>query len=168
MMVTATHKGQANGQVPMSKADLEAQLAGLNHQERVAYLGRLLQDMQPKPQPVPQTPPAPPSPTGSNGSLEGRDKASGRFTAGNRCSKGNPFAKRQYALRSGLLAAVTEETLTAMAAKLVELALAGDVAAAALLFSYVLGKPARMVDLLDLEARQLSHAGGDEHGNMDD
>jgi hypothetical protein len=167
-MAAATHNDHVNSHAPkrLNITELEVQLAGLSHIERVEYLGRLLQDMQPKavnrPPPAAETPPVP---TASNGA--GRDQASGRFTAGNKFARGNPFACRQYALRSALLAAVNEDTLTAIAGKLADLALAGDVPDAALLFSYVLGRPARMVDLLDLEARQFPHAGGDEHGNDD-
>jgi hypothetical protein len=107
--------------------------------------------------PAPSRNGKPPSPHGDNGenAANGRD-ASGRFAKGNPGGPGNPFARRVAALREAALAAVTREEVTAIVAKLKELALAGDVAAAKVLLAYILGKPATMPnpDRLDLEEWQ--------------
>jgi hypothetical protein len=83
---------------------------------------------------------------------EGRD-THGRFAQGNAGGPGNPFARRVAALRSALLAAVTEADLDAIARTLAQQAKDGNVAAARLLLSYALGKPAAAVDpdTLDLQ-----------------
>jgi hypothetical protein len=75
----------------------------------------------------------------------GRD-ARGRFVAGNKGGPGNPFARQTARLRKALLAVVTDEDMQAIAAKLVELSRAGDVAAIKLLLAYVIGRPAEAVD----------------------
>lgn len=84
-----------------------------------------------------------PKADGSNG---GRDSA-GRFTVGNSGGPGNPYARRVAALRSALLDSVTEEDLRGIARSLVEQAQGGDLAAAKLLLSYVVGRPPSEVDL---------------------
>ncbi len=97
--------------------------------------------------------PSPASPPGSDG---GRD-AGGRFAAGNRGGPGNPFARQVAALRCALLAAFTPQDLEAVAQALVRQAKEGNVAAAKLLLSYALGKPAAAVDpdTLDLHEWEL-------------
>jgi hypothetical protein len=79
--------------------------------------------------------------------------ASGQFAKGNKCSLGNPFARRLGALRSAFLNAVTDADVAAVARKLADLAASGDVQAAALFLSYAVGKPATTVnpDRLDLD-----------------
>src|SRR5262249_18306316 len=67
--------------------------------------------------------------------------AAGRFGPGNKFGKGNPFYRRQAALRQALLDEVGEDGLQKLARKLLELALAGDVAAARTLLAYVVGRP---------------------------
>jgi hypothetical protein len=79
------------------------------------------------------------------GGSNGHD-SSGRFTKGNKCAAGNPFARRLARLRSLLLDAVSDDDLRAVARKLVEQARDGDTAAAKLLLAYVLGRPAAVVD----------------------
>jgi len=90
-----------------------------------------------------------PSETDFNGSAghaqNGRD-AAGRFAAGNKAAKGNPFARRVARLRSVLLDAVSDEDLRQIAQGLVRRARNGDAAAAKVLLAYVLGKPAPVVD----------------------
>ncbi|MCA9233553.1 MAG: hypothetical protein KDA57_23135, partial [Planctomycetales bacterium] len=66
-----------------------------------------------------------PSPADSNG----RSKT-GRFAPGNKFGKGNPLAKRAQKLRSALFAAVSEEDIEAIVAKLVAAAKNGDTIAA--------------------------------------
>ncbi len=81
----------------------------------------------------------------------GRDTR-GRFTAGNGGGPGNPFARQVAALRAALVAAVAPDDMAAIAAALVERAKGGDVAAARLVLSYLLGKPAPPVDPDRLDA----------------
>jgi hypothetical protein len=77
--------------------------------------------------------------------------SSGRFAPGNKLGKGNPFARRLGKLRSAFLDAITDADVAAVARKLQELAMAGDVAAATLYLSYALGKPVKVVDVDRLE-----------------
>ena len=86
----------------------------------------------------------------------GRDPH-GRFGKGNAGGPGNPFARRVAALRAALLAAVTDDDLDAVTRELVRQAREGNLAAARLLLSYALGKPAAPVDpdTLDLHEFEL-------------
>jgi hypothetical protein len=70
----------------------------------------------------------------------------GKFAAGNQISRGNPFARQCAELRKALVNAVTPQDIAEIVAKLLEKAKAGDAAAARVLFSYALGKPAAAVD----------------------
>jgi hypothetical protein len=72
--------------------------------------------------------------------------ANGRFTPGSQCSRGNPFARKCAELRQALVNAVTPQDIAEIVAKLMEKAKAGDAAAARVLFSYALGRPAPAVD----------------------
>lgn len=98
-----------------------------------------------------------PSPTASNG----RD-GQGRFASGNRCAKGNPQARRAGRLRAELFRAVTPEDVAAVAAGLVTKALAGDIAAAKLLFDRLLGPPTALDVLARLERLEVQLAGPDD------
>jgi hypothetical protein len=106
----------------------------------------------PSPEPHGAAPAPPPNPT-ENPAASGRD-ARGRFTKNNRGGPGNPFARQVAALRRALLESVTAEDIKAVAARLVEAAKGGDVAAARLLFSYGVGKPVEAVDPDTLDARE--------------
>ncbi|HZY85156.1 MAG TPA: hypothetical protein VFE78_10020 [Gemmataceae bacterium] len=75
----------------------------------------------------------------------GRD-THGRFGKGNAGGPGNPFARQVAALRSALLGRVTAEDVEAVAGELIRQAKEGNLAAAKLLLSYTLGKPAPAVD----------------------
>jgi hypothetical protein len=77
----------------------------------------------------------------------------GRFAKGWKGGPGNPFARRVAALRKTLFDAVSEDDLRAIAQKLVRRAKRGDVAAAKLLLTYLIGRPADTVnpDRLGLE-----------------
>ena len=90
----------------------------------------------------------------------GRD-ARGRFAKGNLGGPGNPFARKVAALRSALIATVTEEDMRFIAEQLIVTARLGDLAAIKLLFQYVLGKPAAAVDpdTLDLQELELYRRG---------
>src|SRR5207244_2321659 len=81
----------------------------------------------------------------------------GQFAPGNKAGRGNPFARQVALLRKALLDAVTPETLMAIAVKLSETALAGDLAAIKLLFSYVLGHTPKPMnpDRLDLDEAEI-------------
>ena len=86
-------------------------------------------------------------------STSGRDPR-GRFAAGNPGGPGNPFARRVGALRSALVKCVQEEDIAAVARALIEKARNGDIAAAKLLFGYVLGKPSEAVNPDRLDAQE--------------
>mgnify|MGYP001205531932 CR=1 FL=1 len=83
----------------------------------------------------------PPSANGRNG----RDER-GRFAKGNPGGPGNPYARRVARLRTALLDAVGDDGIDSIARSLVNAARRGDVAAARLVFSYTLGRPASPVD----------------------
>jgi hypothetical protein len=84
-------------------------------------------------------PPAPEPPT------SGRNTA-GQFQSGNKGGPGNPFAKRVANLRKALLESLGEEDVAKLGRKLLDQAMTGDVAAAKVLLSYLVGKPDKAVD----------------------
>jgi hypothetical protein len=84
----------------------------------------------------------------------GRD-AAGRFTKGNPGGPGNPFARRTAAMRKALCDAVSEEDLRQIAEALKRKAKEGDVAAARLVLSYVVGRPEATVDPDTLDEQEL-------------
>ena len=92
-----------------------------------------------------------PSPSTNGG--DGRNKR-GQFTKGNSYGRGNPFARRVASLRSALYDAVTEDDIRDIGRRLIQQSRAGDLAAAKLLLSYVLGKPAHAVDPDQLDAEE--------------
>ncbi len=84
-------------------------------------------------------------------------KSNGQFAEGNKCGTGNPYARRVARLRSALLDAVGENGLTDIVQGMVTAAKGGDVAAAKLLLSYLLGKPVESVepDYVEIHERKL-------------
>jgi hypothetical protein len=100
---------------------------------------------------------APPGPDAKPQAADGGRDHHGRFSKGNAGGPGNPFARQVAALRSALLASVTEQDLEDIAHELVRQAKEGNVAAARLLLSYTLGKPSAAVDpdTLDLHEFEL-------------
>ncbi len=72
----------------------------------------------------------------------GRD-AGGRFTAGNKASKGNKNAKRVAELRSALMAAVRSKDVKQILEALIEAAKKGDTVAAREVLDRTLGKPSQ-------------------------
>jgi len=84
-------------------------------------------------------------------------KSNGQFAEGNKCGTGNPYARRVARLRSALLDAVGDDGLTDIVQGMVTAAKGGDVAAAKLLLSYLLGKPVESVepDYVDIHEREL-------------
>src|SRR5262245_20268581 len=75
----------------------------------------------------------------------GRDSR-GRFSKGNKGGPGNPFARQTARMRQVLLDCVSEDDLHAIVTGLVEDAKNGDLGAARLVLSYVVGKPTAAVD----------------------
>ena len=67
--------------------------------------------------------------------------SSGRFRKGNTGGPGNPFARQVSLLRKALIACVTAEQIQAIAQAMVAKAIEGNVQAAKLVYSYILGKP---------------------------
>src|SRR5262245_49502403 len=102
--------------------------------------------------------PAPSAAPLANGG-NGRDTR-GRFAAGNVGGPGNPFTRRTARLRQLLVEAVSDQDLKDVIAMLVRQAKEGDVAAAKVLLSYVVGKPAEMAhpDRLDHDEFERRHA----------
>src|SRR5262249_36621873 len=90
----------------------------------------------------------------------GERDGKGRFVKGNRGGPGNPFARRVAALRKAFLDVADEAKLRALAQKLYDLALSGDLPAAKLYLSYTPGEPtpAPDPDRLDLEEWKLAAA----------
>jgi hypothetical protein len=75
----------------------------------------------------------------------GRDPQ-GRFAKCNPGGPGNPFARAVAKLRGALIKSVQPDDFAAIARAMIDKAKSGDVAAARLVFSYVLGKPAETVN----------------------
>jgi hypothetical protein len=102
--------------------------------------------LKPVPAVVPADPPERPN--------QGSD---GRFQPGNRAGAGNPVHRAIAARRKALLDAVTAEEVAAIGRKLTEQALAGDVAAAKVLLTFVIGRPPEAVnpDAVDLDELRL-------------
>jgi hypothetical protein len=94
-----------------------------------------------------------PSAVGSNGSAVPGRGQDGRFAKGNLGGPGNPFARRVAALRQAALEGVTPDDMRSIMSKLTALAREGDVAAAKVVLSYAIGKPAEAPnpDRLDVE-----------------
>jgi hypothetical protein len=128
---------------------------------RVEYLGELLDALQFNEQPEAITqrvseivdapgsapPPAAPATATPPPAPEGRDKATGRFTTGNKAARGNPFFRRMAALRSALLDEISEAKLRKLVSSLYYRALhCSDTAAAALLLKYAIGTPGPAAD----------------------
>lgn len=98
-----------------------------------------------------------PSTNGHNGTHATNGRLpNGRFAVGNPGGSGNPFARRVGALRSAILDAVTAEQMRALFAKLLAMALGGDLAAAALVLRYAVGPPPeKPIDPDDLDGDEL-------------
>jgi hypothetical protein len=76
-----------------------------------------------------------PSPNGSNGRQSG-----GQFGPGNRFGRGNPHAHRVHVIQALIRDETTDDDLRAVWRRLLEMAKAGDLTAAKLVFDRVLGK----------------------------
>jgi hypothetical protein len=86
----------------------------------------------------------PPVSNGPNGSAD--RGADGRFLQGNPGGPGNPHVRHLASLRRAVTGAVDEGRLRRIMLKLADMAEAGDIAAAALVLSYCVGKPTPAVD----------------------
>ena len=93
-----------------------------------------------------------PSTNGSSGR-----NSSGQFAKGNKCGTGNPYARHVARLRASLIEAVGDDGLAEIVQGMVTAAKGGDVAAAKLLLSYLLGKPAESVepDYVEIHEKEL-------------
>ena len=92
----------------------------------------------------------------SQPSTNGRN-TNGQFSYGNKYGKGNPYARHVARLRTSLIEAVGDDGLADIVQGMVTAAKGGDVAAAKLLLSYLLGKPADSVepDYVEIHEKQL-------------
>jgi hypothetical protein len=92
----------------------------------------------------------------SQPSTNGRN-TNGQFGNGNKFGKGNPYARHVARLRASLIEAVGDDGLADIVQGMVTAAKGGDVAAAKLLLSYLLGKPAESVepDYVEIHEKQL-------------
>jgi len=84
-------------------------------------------------------------------------KPNGQFAKGNPGGPGNPYARHVARLRASLIEAVGDDGLKEIVQGMVTAAKGGDVAAAKLLLSYLLGKPVESVepDYVDIHEREL-------------
>ena len=91
----------------------------------------------------------------TNGS-SGRN-SNGQFAKGNPGGPGNPYARHVARLRASLIEAVGDDGLKDIVQGMVTAAKGGDVAAAKLLLSYLLGKPVESVepDYVEIHERKL-------------
>ncbi len=107
-----------------------------------------------------------------NGKVEtmaetGRDTR-GRFCKGNPGGPGNPFARQVARLRQVFLDRVGPGKLQALVDKLLEMALAGDLAALKLVLAYTLGRPAAVVDPDELDTQEIDLFRREQVRDLDD
>jgi len=83
--------------------------------------------------------------------------SNGQFAKGNPGGPGNPYARHVARLRASLIEAVGDDGLKDIVQGMVTAAKGGDVAAAKLLLSYLLGKPVESVepDYVEIHEREL-------------
>jgi hypothetical protein len=72
--------------------------------------------------------------------------SNGRFSKGNKGGPGNPFARQTATMRKAFVAEAGEEQMRAIARAMIEKASNGDVGAARLVCSYVMGRPTEAPD----------------------
>ena len=94
--------------------------------------------------------------TQSTNGTNGRN-SNGQFAKGNPGGPGNPYARHVARLRASLIEAVGDDGLAEIVQGMVTATKGGDVAAAKLLLSYLLGKPAESVepDYVEIHEKQL-------------
>ena len=71
----------------------------------------------------------------------GRSPENGRFTKGNKLSRGNPFAGRMATLRTALLNAISAEDIAELAKAMIQRAKDGDHKSLKMLLEFAVGKP---------------------------
>ena len=98
--------------------------------------------------------------------VNGHDEQ-GRFTRGNSCARGNPFAKKVARLRSALLQAITPADVRAIIKKVIKRARGGDLAAAKEVFDRAVGRPVELDFLEKIEnlERILDEIAGPDKSN---
>jgi len=79
----------------------------------------------------------------------------GYFTKGNKLGRGNPVAKRSHELRKVLLDTTSAADVERVGRKLYEMALDGDVQAAQVWLSYIVGKPTQAVQVSGPDGKAL-------------
>jgi len=97
--------------------------------------------------------------------LSGGRDAAGRFAAGNKGGPGNPYNRRVAQLKIWLAEVVDEAGIKAMGKKLMEMAIAGEIAAARVLFQYVMPKHVEP-DRMNLQEWGLFKEGADMFAEM--
>ena len=83
-------------------------------------------------------------------------RTDGKFGAGNSFGRGNPTARHAQRLRQLFVTAVTEQDITDIVTKLVELAKDGDIQAANLLLTRALGKPSTADTTLPIDSEPVT------------
>lgn len=81
--------------------------------------------------------------------MANNDTKTGRFTAGNKAAKGNPYTKKAAALRKALYNSVTAEDIQQIVDSLKAQAISGDLKAISLLLDRLLGSIATGIDVLE-------------------
>ena len=84
---------------------------------------------------------------------DGNRDGQGRFIKGNKAGRGRPIGSRVDALRRSLIEAVTVEDIKTIIQAVIRQAKSGDLNAAKLVFSQVLGNPANM-DIIERQGLQ--------------
>jgi hypothetical protein len=95
----------------------------------------------------------------SNPALDGRDRL-GRFEPGNAIGRGHVVNRKLSELRRVALAAETPEQVAGVIAKLRELAMDGDTAAAKIYVETMIGKPVQGVEITGADGERLGQDAG--------
>lgn len=85
--------------------------------------------------------------------LDGNRDGHGRFIKGNKAGRGRPIGSRVDLLRRSLIESVTVEDITGIIRSLINQAKRGDINAAKLVFSQVLGNPTA-IDIIERQGLQ--------------
>lgn len=81
--------------------------------------------------------------------MANNDEKTGRFTAGNKAAKGNPYTRKAAAMRKALYDSVSAEDIRLIVEKLKQQAISGNLKAITLLFDRIFGPPQTGIDLLE-------------------
>ena len=99
--------------------------------------------------------------------MPNHDKKTGRFTAGNKAARGNPYTRKAAAIRKALYSSVTADDIRQIVATLKAQAISGDLKAITVLFDRILGTPQTGIDLLERLEKLEVQLGGAETGDGD-